>query len=113
EEQIDPILLARGLPRVEVLKVAHHGSRTSSTDAFLDAVRPDIAVVSAGLRNPYGHPSPDTLGRLRAHHASVLRTDLNGTVDIVLAGDRWVAHPDRVSASPTAPARSSQTAAAH
>ena len=66
----------RGLPHVDFLKVAHHGSRTSSTGAFLDAVRPRIAAVSAGTGNPYGHPAPATIERLRAHKAEVFRTDL-------------------------------------
>jgi competence protein ComEC len=84
EEEIDPLLLARGLRRVDVLKVAHHGSRTSSTDRFLDAVRPTVAVVSAGAGNPYGHPAPATLQRLRDRGALVLRTDLDGTVEIAI-----------------------------
>lgn len=82
EEQIDPRLLARGLPTVDVLKVAHHGSRTATTDAFLTAVRPSIAVISAGRGNPYGHPAPATVARLRANGAEVLRTDQNGTVTV-------------------------------
>jgi len=87
EEQIDPMLLARGLPHLDVLKVAHHGSRTSSTDAFLEAVRPGVAVVSAGAGNPYGHPSPATLRRLQDHGARVFRTDLDGTVELTIAAD--------------------------
>lgn len=82
EEGIDPRLLAGGLPTVDVLKVAHHGSRTASTDAFLAAVRPSIAVISAGRRNPYGHPAPATVARLEASGAQVLRTDQNGTVTV-------------------------------
>ena len=84
EEQIDPLLLARGLPTVDVLKVAHHGSRTSSTDAFLAAVRPSIAVISAGRGNPYGHPAPATVARLTDAGAQVLRTDQDGTVTVDL-----------------------------
>jgi competence protein ComEC len=110
EEEIDPILLGRGLPRVEVLKVAHHGSRTSSTGPFLDAVQPGIAIASAGAKNPYGHPAPATIQRLRDHGATVYRTDLNGTVDVALEGDRWVAHPDRAAPTPAPGATTSLTA---
>lgn len=83
EQDVDPVLVARGLPRVEVLKVAHHGSRTATTNAFLDAVRPSIAIVSVGTGNPYGHPSPATIGRLETHRARVLRTDRDGSVEVV------------------------------
>ena len=101
EQGIDPILLGRGLPQVDLLKVAHHGSGTASTEAFLDTVRPKVAVVSAGLNNPYGHPAPATIGRLEAHHADVYRTDRNGTVEVTLEGGRWVAHPDKVVTAAT------------
>ncbi len=94
EEGIDPILLGRGLPRVDFLKVAHHGSRTSSTDAFLDAVRPRVAAVSVGAKNPYGHPAPATISRLQAHGARVYRTDLDGTVDVTLDGARLSARAE-------------------
>ena len=57
EEDIDPALLTEGLPRVDLLKVAHHGSKTATTQAFVDAVRPRIAIASAGADNPYGHPA--------------------------------------------------------
>ena len=81
EEEVDPELLAR-LGHVDLLKVAHHGSRTASTDAFLDAVDPAVAVASAGAGNPYGHPSPATLSRIEARGARVLRTDRDGSVSI-------------------------------
>jgi len=80
EQEIDPELLAAGLPHVDLLKVAHHGSRTATTQAFVDAVRPRIAVASAGAGNPYGHPARVTLERLASAGAQVLRTDLDGTV---------------------------------
>jgi competence protein ComEC len=80
EQAIDPQLLAEGLPRVDLLKVAHHGSKTATTQPFVDAVRPRVAVASAGADNPYGHPAKATLDRLAAAGARVLRTDLDGTV---------------------------------
>jgi competence protein ComEC len=86
EEGIDPTLVGRGLPRVDLLKIAHHGSRTSSTGSFLDAVRPRVAVASAGTGNPYGHPTKATLDRVAARGAQVLRTDRNGSVEITLDG---------------------------
>ncbi|MBL8962174.1 MAG: MBL fold metallo-hydrolase [Gemmatimonadetes bacterium] len=76
---------ARDALDATVLKVGHHGSRSSSSPAFLDAVRPRVAVVSVGRDNDYGHPSVEVLQRLDALGAHVLRTDDEGT--IVLATD--------------------------
>lgn len=64
----------------DVLKVAHHGSRSSTTPALLAAATPGLALVSAGARNPYGHPAPEVLERLRRSGARVLRTDRHGMV---------------------------------
>ncbi|MBW8756785.1 MAG: DNA internalization-related competence protein ComEC/Rec2 [Burkholderiales bacterium] len=61
--------------RSDVLVVPHHGSRTSSTDAFLDAVRPGVAVIQVGYRSRYGHPAPDVVARYRAHGIPVVRSD--------------------------------------
>ncbi|MCU0626053.1 MAG: MBL fold metallo-hydrolase [Gemmatimonadaceae bacterium] len=66
--------------RADVLKVGHHGSRTSSTAAFLDAVRPRVALVSVGRGNRYGHPAPSVLAALAARGAAVFRTDVAGTL---------------------------------
>jgi competence protein ComEC len=82
EDDVDPMLIARGLPPIDVLKVAHHGSKTASTPAFLDVVRPAVAIVSAGAGNPYGHPARSTLDRLSGTGARVLRTDTDGSVEI-------------------------------
>jgi len=84
EDDVDPILAARGLPSIDVLKVAHHGSKTASTPAFLDAVRPKVAIVSAGAGNPYGHPARSTIERLQATGADVFRTDTNGSVQVTI-----------------------------
>lgn len=84
--------------RAQVLKVGHHGSSTSSSDAFLDAVHPDVAVISVGAGNMYGHPSNDVLHALSRVGAEVLRTDQAGTVivrtdgvhiEIEAKGDKW------------------------
>ena len=61
--------------RSDILVVPHHGSHTSSTDAFLDAVRPRVAVIQVGYRSRYGHPAPDVVGRYAAHGIPVVRTD--------------------------------------
>ncbi len=74
--------------RSTVLKVGHHGSSTSTTERFLDAVDPAVAVVSAGAGNPYGHPAPEVVERLEAKIGApgVYRTDLQGTVEVVSDG---------------------------
>ena len=61
---------------VDVLKVAHHGSSTSTSQAYLDAVSPLWAVISCGIDNTYGHPHDDVMSRLAASGATVLRTDI-------------------------------------
>ncbi|UCF47518.1 MAG: DNA internalization-related competence protein ComEC/Rec2 [Myxococcales bacterium] len=76
------------LQPVDVLKVAHHGSRTSTTPFFLAAVHPSLAVVSSGAGNRYGHPSPSVIARLRKAGARVLRTDVRGGVIIRTDGEQ-------------------------
>ena len=88
EDDVDPVLAARGIPAVDFLKVAHHGSGTASTIAFLDVVRPALAVVSAGADNPYGHPARSTLDHLTDAGARVFRTDTDGSVEVSFEGDR-------------------------
>jgi competence protein ComEC len=73
------LLSAHALAPADFLKVGHHGSRYSTSPAFLDAVRPSFAAISVG-KNTYGHPSWTTLQRLAAHGATVWRTDRDGDV---------------------------------
>ncbi len=80
---------APALLRADLLKVAHHGSGTSSTPEFLDAVRPRAALVSVAARNFYGHPDPSVMRRLSAVGAAVLRTDQLGTIVATTAGEGW------------------------
>ena len=72
------------LPDVEVLVAGHHGSNTSNTPELLEAVRPELALISVGRNNKYGHPDWDTLVRLNNIGAEIYRTDLYGTVEVKL-----------------------------
>jgi len=81
EAEVEAALLRSGLPlQSTVLKVGHHGSRTSTTPEFLDAVRPVLAVISLGAGNLFGHPHPQTLRTLAARGVPIYRTDHVGAV---------------------------------
>ena len=89
EKPMEQRLLISGQPiRADVLKVGHHGSNTSSTDPFLDAVAPVFAIISDGFANSFHHPHPQVLARLAAHRADVLRTDQQGLITIRTDGRR-------------------------
>jgi len=116
EEEIDPLLLATGLadrvgPQLDVLKVAHHGSRTATTDTLVVALRPRIAVISVGTDNDYGHPAPETLARLENVDTEVYRTDLDGSVEISTDGSDLLAHAEHGRPAPTLPPPPSPPAA--
>ncbi len=82
EEEVSLVARNPGRLRAQLLKAGHHGSRTSTSAALLDAVRPSLVVVSAGRRNRYGHPAPEVLGRLESRGIPVARTDREGTVSV-------------------------------
>jgi competence protein ComEC len=76
--------------RSELLKVGHHGSRFGTTDNFLDRVQPRWAIISVGRNNPFGHPSPEVLARLRRHGVRPILTLDEGAVTFETDGDRYV-----------------------
>jgi competence protein ComEC len=82
-------LVGRGgvLP-ADLLKVAHHGSRTSTSPRFVDAVRPRVALLSCGRENRFGHPAAETLATLRSRGVPVFRTDRLSDVRVELSPDR-------------------------
>jgi competence protein ComEC len=68
------------LDDIDVLKLGHHGSRTSSGSPILTATTPDVAIISAGLNNKYGHPHQEVIDRLLALHIPYLETFKEGTI---------------------------------
>ena len=74
--------------RRRILKVAHHGSRTSTSRELLEHWRPQIAIISSGRGNTFGHPMPEVLRRLESIGAAIYRTDLDGQVTVETDGDR-------------------------
>ena len=89
EKKIEEQLFDRGLLRpADVLKVGHHGSRTSSTADLLNAVHPVFGLISVGYENTYGHPHPLTLEALREHGVTIYRTDEQGLVRVISDGHR-------------------------
>jgi competence protein ComEC len=87
EHEAEEALLAGGAPlRADFLKVGHHGSRTSSSPAFLDAVGPSVATMGTGVRNRFGHPHQTTLEKLSSRNIAALRSDRHGAVRLQTDG---------------------------
>lgn len=83
--------------KAKVLKVGHHGSRYATSQAFLNAVRPEAAIISAGSDNNYGHPTQETLTRLKSAGAKVYRTDLQGEIKITSNGSSYQITTERTA----------------
>jgi competence protein ComEC len=74
---------------IDILKFPHHGSKTGVSDNFLKVVKPEIAVISVGEKNRFGHPAKDSLELLKNHKIKVLRTDKNGEIEIISDGKTY------------------------
>ena len=81
--------------RATVLKSPHHGSRISSSEAFLEAVEPQVVVISVGEDNHFGHPSPEVMELYADYDLPVLRTDQRGTIEFITDGVRLWVKPGR------------------
>jgi len=73
----------------DILKLAHHGSKTSSSELFLEKVNPKMAVISSGRNNPYGHPYESILQRLEKHGIEIRRTDEEGDIVLLSNGNSF------------------------
>ena len=90
DSRIDDMVLADNLfPTIEVLKVPHHGSKTAMTEKFIQAIHPNLAVISVGKDNKYGHPVLSTLEQIQNTGTKILRTDQKGEIEVVSDGKGW------------------------
>jgi competence protein ComEC len=100
EQRVENNLVAANAPlAADFLKVPHHGSKTSSTEPFLGAVKPRIAVVSVGEANAYGHPAENIVERYANDGVRLLRTDRDGAVTALSDGQNISVHTYREEAA--------------
>jgi beta-lactamase superfamily II metal-dependent hydrolase len=105
EEPTESAIIARGYElKSQILKLGHHGSDTSSSPAFLEAVQPELAIWSAGIDNTYGHPKAEVIDRLKRMGVTVLGTAINSTIIVTTDGNRYAVEsllPGAVPLPPT------------
>ncbi|NVM22360.1 MAG: lamin tail domain-containing protein [Desulfobacterales bacterium] len=93
EQEAEASILVQSVvpvPDIEILKVGHHGSRTSSSQAFLDIIQPEVAIYMAGIGNRYGHPHEETISALQDIGAEICGTDTHGTVVVETDGQDYI-----------------------
>jgi competence protein ComEC len=78
-----------------ILKAGHHGSKTSSSAAFLRAVKPEAALISCGIGNDYGHPHKETMKKFQAMKLQIFETDKNGTITVTSDGQTYSIKPEQ------------------
>ena len=93
EQEAEKILVSKyqynNILKSNILKVAHHGSKTSSTKEFLQLVKPEISLIGVGENNTFGHPSNNTLENLKSIGSDIFRTDCNGEISIYTDGKKY------------------------
>lgn len=89
EKKIEQAIITDGGLRAQFLKVGHHGSKTSTTAQFLTSIRPELAFIELGARNQYSFPHPEVIKRLEDLGIKYYRTDISGTVELVLDGNNF------------------------
>ncbi|MBQ9009994.1 MAG: MBL fold metallo-hydrolase [Clostridia bacterium] len=99
-EEVEVLERVPELLHVDVLKVGHHGSSSSSGVSFLTEVRPEMALIGVGAGNTYGHPAHEVLDRFREMNTQVYRTDLHGTIVLTSDGNTVSVRTERVPESP-------------
>jgi competence protein ComEC len=82
-------IYAKQLDHVDILKVGHHGSKTSTGSYLLNKIYPDVSIISVGKDNPFGHPSIVTLNNLAKSHSEIYRTDVNGDITVTTDGNTY------------------------
>ncbi len=85
-KEVEATLPLKDIGKIDVLKVGHHGSKTSSSDAFIKVIAPKYAVICCGKDNKYGHPHKETTATLSKYKVTTYRTDINGTVKVTSDG---------------------------
>jgi competence protein ComEC len=85
-----------GIGHIDLLKVAHHGSKTGMSQSFLQKITPYASVISVGAKNRYGHPAPSTLRQLAEIGSDIWRTDMNGRLEIRVNAAGFSVHPDKI-----------------
>lgn len=96
ESETESQLIRQGTNlRAQILKIGHHGSRYATSSHFLEAIAPQVAIISCGAENKYGHPSQQVLDRLREKNVQIYRTDIQGVITITSDGKDFYIHPTR------------------
>lgn len=98
ETPVEAIL--KGDVSAEILKVGHHGSNSSTSPAFLSRVNPEVAIISVGTGNTYGHPAAETLSKLQGAGVKVYRTDLNGNIVVTTDGKTYSVSTKKNTSAP-------------